>query len=321
MIDSDERPLFNDDVPFEDAQERLQAADLGDGLPLVPPTRRRLAAMLAGLGEPSEVRGSMPPLFGDLTAEDVAYQCVLAGCRPGVVPLVLTAAVASLEPEFNLLGVATTTGSAAVAMAVHGPISATLGLNASVNCLGPGNGANATIGRALSLVLRNIGGARPEVGDMATVGQPGKYTFCFAEAAESPFPTMPMRQGLGPTVSAVTVLGVSGTDEVLPDDDRSTPEAILDPVAVIMRASWATNGANRKPGLPNQVFILPPELAGQIAAAGWDLARIQKYLFDKGVAPSPAAIQPIVTGGPGVKMAYLPMWGGDSRPVTRVVPA
>lgn len=321
MLDSEERPLLPDAMPFEEAQERLAASGLADGLPLVPPTERRLAAMMAGVREPGTSRGLMPPMFGELLPEDVAYQCVLAGCRPGVVPLVMTAAAACLEPELNLLGVATTTGSAALAMIVHGPIAVSLGLNASINCLGPGNRANATIGRALALVLRNIGGAREETGDMATVGQPGKYTFCFAEAADPVLPTIAERRGLGRNASAVTVMAVSGTDEVLPDDDRDTPQSILGPMATIMRASMATNGAARKSELPHQMFILPPELAGQIVGKGWDLARICLHLYEEGVAPSPAAIDPIVTGGPGVKMAYLPMWGGGSKPVTRVVGA
>ena len=122
VLDTDLRPLVTEALPFDDAQARLEAAGLGDGLPLVPPTERRLAAMLAGVAHPGDSRGAMPPLFGDLIPEDVAYQCVLAGCRPGAAPLVLTAAMACLEPDFNLLGIATTTGSAAVAMVVHGPI-------------------------------------------------------------------------------------------------------------------------------------------------------------------------------------------------------
>ena len=102
----------------------------------------------------------------------------------------LTAAEATLEPDFNLLGIATTTGTACVALCVHGPIARQLDVNAGTNCLGPGNRANASIGRALQLCIRNIGGARSDTGDMATMGQPGKYTLCFAERNDGPFPTL-----------------------------------------------------------------------------------------------------------------------------------
>ena len=319
VLDPDLRPLFAETLSFEDAQARLEAAGLGDGLPLVVPTARRLAAMLAGVARPEESRGSLPPLFGELMPEDVAYQCVLAGCRPGVVPLVLTAATACLEDDFNLLGLMTTTGSAAVAVVVHGPIVASLGLNAGTNCLGPGTSANATIGRALSLVLRNIGGAREGVGDMATLGQPGKYTFCFAEHAGGPLPSLAARRGLDRACSAVTVLGVAGTAEVLPDEPRDTPQTILDPLARIMAAANSTTGAARKGTLPEQVFLLPPELVDLVVAAGWDVAAIQRTLHEKGVSAEPGDVHPIVTGGAGIKMAVLTLWGGGSRTVTRAI--
>ena len=116
----------------------------------------------------------MPPMFGDITPDAVAYQCVIAGCQPPELPVVLAAATAILEPDFNLLGIATTTGTACVALCVHGPIARKLGINAGTNCLGPGNRANASIGRALQLCIRNIGGARAETGDMnATRSLPG----------------------------------------------------------------------------------------------------------------------------------------------------
>ena len=311
-------PLFAENVTWEEAEARLAEEGLSDGLPSVPPTERRLLAMLGGR-DPRETHGFMPPLFGELTSVAVAYCCVLAGCRPDHLPVVIAAAKATLAPEFNLLGLMTTTGAAAVATLVHGPVVTSIGMNTGVNCLGPGNRANAAIGRAMSLVLRNIGGAREEAGDMATCGQPGKYAFCFAEAAPL-WPAIHERRGLARSTSAVTVLGVSGTAEILPLDDRDTPEDILAAVASSMAVAHVASGAAKQPERPEQWFVLPPELAGQIAAAGWDLSRVQQHLFAAGgakpFAPSPADIHPIVTGGPGVKMAYLPMWGGGSRTVT-----
>jgi len=314
-------PIVSDGTNWEDAQRILTEAELSDGLPLVPPTRRRLEAMVAGIGGRSESLGMMPPMFGDVTPDSVAYQCVIAGCVPAELPVMLAAATAILEPDFNLLGIATTTGSAAVALCVHGPIARTLGVNALTNAIGPGTRANACIGRALQLSLRNIGGARSDTGDMATMGQPAKFTLCFAERDEGPFPSFTERHGLGRDASAITVMGISGTAEVLPGDgEGATPEAILDPIVAGMRAEIVMSGQSRKKDRGEQVVLLPLELAEKIARHdGWNLKRIQHYLFQKGgdVAASPEAIHPIVTGGAGYKMAYLPIWGGGSQTVLR----
>ena len=313
-------PVVSEQTGWEAAQQALAEAELSDGLPLVPPTRRRLDAMVAGLSGRADSLGMMPPMFGDISPDAVAYQCVIAGCVPAELPVVLAATLATLEPDFNLLGIATTTGTAAVALCVHGPAVATLGLNAGTNCLGPGNRANASIGRALQLCLRNIGGAREGSGDMATMGQPGKYAFCFAERDDGPFPTLAARRGVPAGRSAVTVLGVSGTAEVLPGDgEGATPEAILDPIVEGMRAGVIMSSVHRKNERGEQVFLLPLEMAEKIARHGWDIARIQRHVFDtgQGVARAPEAIHPIVTGGAGVKMTYLPIWGGGSETVTR----
>lgn len=314
-------PVVDESTPWESAQQILTEAELSDGLPLVPPTRKRLDAMIAGVAGRADSLGMMPPMFGDITPESVAYQCVIAGCVPAELPVVLAAAQAVLEPDFNLLGIATTTGSAAVALCLHGRIARTLGVNALTNTIGPGNRANACIGRALQLCLRNIGGARSDTGDMATMGQPAKYTLCFAERSDGPFPTFTERHGLAKDESALTVMGISGTAEVLPGDgEGATPEAILDPIVAGMRAEIVMSGQGRKRERGEQVFLLPLELAEKIARHdGWDIRRIQQYLFDKGqdVASSPDAIHPIVTGGAGYKMAYLPIWGGGSQTVMR----
>ncbi|OJU44923.1 MAG: hypothetical protein BGN99_20550 [Alphaproteobacteria bacterium 65-37] len=299
----------------------LAEAELSDGLPMVPPTRRRLDAMVATESARDTSRGQMPPMFGDVSPAAVAYQCVLAGCRPAELPVVLAAAEATLEPGFNLLGIATTTGTACVALCLHGPIARKLEVNAGTNCLGPGNRANASIGRALQLVIRNIGGARADVGDMATMGQPGKYTFCFAERNDGPFPTLPTRRGFGRDASALTVMGVSGTAEILPGDgEGATPEAILSPIATAMRAEIVMSGIARKNERGEQVVLLPLEMAEKIVRHdGWDLGRVQRHLFDEGqgVARAPDAIHVIVTGGAGYKMSYLPIWGGGSETITK----
>ncbi len=314
-------PVFPETVAWEEAQAVLVEKGLGDGLPLVPPTEARLAAMLTGVAAPEKSYGQMLPLFGDLTAAAVAYNCVLAGCAPGALAVVLTAAEACLEPHFNLLGVLTTTGTPAVVTIVHGAQAESLGMNAGTNLLGPGNGANATLGRAIALVMLNIAGARAGIGDMATMGQPGKYGFCFPEGDDPTFPPLPFRRGFDETTSAVTVLGVSGTVEVLPSGGGETPEAILAPMAAAMTAvrDVASAGRLRDPG--EQFFLLPPELARQIAKKGWDLARMQSYLAAEvgDLVRAPEDIHPIITGGAGVKMTLLPLWAGGSLSVTRTI--
>lgn len=314
-------PVVDETTAWEAAQQILTDAELSDGLPLVPPTRRRLEAMVAGLNNRSDSKGMMPPMFGDITPEAVAYQCVIAGARPAELAVVLTAAEATLESDFNLLGIATTTGTACVALCVHGPIARRLDINSGTNCLGPGNRANASIGRALQLCIRNIGGARSDTGDMATMGQPGKYTLCFAERNDGPFPTLTQRHGLDKDANAVTVMGISGTAEVLPGDgEGATPEAILSPIVAGMKAALVMSSMSRRNERGEQVFLLPLEMAEKIAKHdGWDIPRIQRYVFETGdgIARAPEAIHPIVTGGAGYKMSYLPIWGGGSQTVMR----
>jgi hypothetical protein len=277
-------PIVAETTAWEAAQQILTDAELGDGLPLVPPTRARLDAMVAGIADRTRSHGLMPPMFGDITPEAVAYQCVIAGARSAELPVVLAAADATLEADFNLLGIATTTGTASVALCVHGPIARKLEVNAGTNCLGPGARANACIGRALQLCIRNIGGARSDTGDMATMGQPAKYTLCFAERGDSPFPTLTERHGLGKNVSAITVMGISGTAEVLPGDgEGATPEAILSPIVAGMRAAIAMSGMSRKNERGEQVFLLPLEMAEKIVKHdGWDIGRVQRYVFEQG---------------------------------------
>ena len=327
-------PLVAETADFDETQAMLAAAELSDGLPLTPPTERRLQAMLESVAELDRSHGLLPPLYGDLTPRAVAYQCVLAGCVPAELPVVLTAATACMDPSFNVLGLLTTTGTPAIATIVHGPIAAELDMNAGTNCLGPGTRANAAIGRAVSLVMRSIGGAREGSGDMSTMGQPGKYSFCSAEAPPNIYPGLTERQGLGEDADAVTVLGVSGTVEVLPLDDRDTPEAVLKPIAAAMIATSAASSAGRTRPPGQQVFLLPPELAAGVDKHGWSIGDMQTFLFEttfieipdvmsiqaaKPIAASPQDILPIITGGPGVKMTYLPLWSGGSSIQTRVL--
>ena len=270
-------PLFASDADWDAVQATLLEAELSDGLPAAIPTPARLTAMLAGC-DPLLSFGVMPPLLGEITAQAVAWCCVIAGCLPAEFPVVLEAAIGTLEPEFNLLGIQTTTGTPTVAAVVHGPAGTALGMNAGTNCLGPGNRANACIGRALRLALTNVGGARPLVGDMATMGQPAKYGMAFAEGVHSVATPLHVRHGLDPEEGAVTVIGLSGTLEVLPDDGAAAPEAVLRPALVAMQGARraSSGGRYREPG--EQFLLLPPEMADVIAKGGWGLDQAQAFL-------------------------------------------
>lgn len=337
IIERDEPlPVFREGVDWREAQAVLAALGYADGLPQIPPTARALAQMLEGVREPEHSYGLMPPMFGDLTPAAVAYCCVLAGCVPAELPVVLTAAEACLADNFNLLGLLTTTGTPAVAVMVHGPVAQALGMNAGTNCLGPGNRANACIGRALASVMRIVAGAVEGVGDMATMGQPGKYGFCFAEGEGGLLPPLAVRRGVAAGAGAVTVLGVSGTMEVLPLDNRDTGEAILTPVAAAMMTAGAVASAGRVREPGQQVVLLPPEVLTTLQNRGWGLGDIQAFLYEATAAAMPGLadvsaacplaagvddILPIETGGAGVKMTYLPLWAGGSRIQTRALRA
>ena len=319
-----EAPLFAPDTDWDAAQATLLEAELSDGLPAAIPTPARLTAMLAGC-DPLLSFGAMPPLLGEITAQAVAWCCVIAGCRPAEFPVVLEAAIGTLESEFNLLGIQTTTGTPTVAAVVHGPAGPALGMNAGTNCLGPGNRANACIGRALRLVLTNVGDARPLVGDMATMGQPAKYGLAFAEGSHSLATPLHARHGLDPEEGAVTVIGLSGTLEVLPDDGAAAPEAVLRPALVAMQGARraSSGGRYREPG--EQFLLLPPEMADVIAKGGWGLDQAQAFLqqesgTDWPIALTPSDIHIIIAGGAGVKMTCLVPWAGGTRSVTRRLP-
>jgi len=323
----DDALLFDDKHPWDDAQRQLMDAGFGDGLPPVVPTAVRVESMLRGMASHSV--GQMPPLFGELTPEAVAYCCLLAGCVPAELPVVLTAAAATLKDEFNLLGLQTTTGSPTVCVMVHGPIARELGMNAEANCLGPGNRANACIGRALQLVLRNIGGARPGTTDMATIGQPGKYVFCLAEGEHPLLPSLAHRRGIGGGTSAVTVMGISGTLEVLPTDPRTGAESILAAAVDAMHGARIGGAAGRETECGEQFLLVPSEVADGIQQAGWTLNDVQRFIHERSpqggsgkpwpLARNPGSIHCIAAGGSGIKMCALIPWGGGTDSVTLAV--
>jgi hypothetical protein len=222
---------------LEDEVEAAYARGWTDGLPVVPPTESRVLAMLAGTArEPSEVVAVVPPDLVPCTVEKVAVNAVLAGCLPEHLPVVLAAVEAACTDAFNVHGVLATTWSASPLVVVNGPVRRAVGMSSGGNALGQGNRANATIGRALQLVVRNVGGGRPGEVDRATQGQPGKYTSCFAEAEEdSPFE--PLARSRGVDGSAVTLFAGSGWWPVC-DQLSRTPGSLARSFAAALRGVW-----------------------------------------------------------------------------------
>jgi hypothetical protein len=242
-----------------------------DGLPVVPPTPERVLRMLRGTTrDPAEVIGQVPPDMGECTVEKVAINAVLAGCRPEYMPVVLAAVEAALMPEFCMHGLLCTTYFASPVVIVNGPVARRIGMNSGVNALGQGNRANATIGRALQLVVRNVGGGIPGGIDRATLGTPAKYTCCFAEdESDAGWQPLAQSRGVAPGRSAVTLFG--GGEIVGSFDQLSrTPESL----AASLAASLNVAGHPKKVRQHDALLVLSPEHHRVFQQAGWDRTRI-----------------------------------------------
>ncbi len=223
-------------APLEDEMEALFERGWSDGLPLVPPTERRVLAMLEGTRRrPDEVVAVVPPDLAPCTVEKVAVNAVMAGCKPEYLPVVLAAVEAACTDEFNIHGLLATTMPAGPVLIVNGPIRRAIGMNSGGNVFGQGNRANSTIGRALQLVIRNVGGGRPGEVDRATHGNPGKVGFCFAEDEEgSPFTPLSVDLGAPAGVSTVTLFPGEGPRCIVDQLSRE-PESLARSFAACLR--------------------------------------------------------------------------------------
>lgn len=315
----------------------LEERGLGDGLPVVAPTRERVDAMLGfAAGDPDEVLFTLQPRAGIVTRRVVAVNAVMAGCPPATFPVVLTALRALARPEVNLRGVNATTHPVAPMIVVHGEVVQTAGFNAGVGAFGPGNRANATVGRAVRLVLLHVAGARPGFGDAATHGQPAKYTFCAAENLEAtPWESYPMSLGID-APSAVTVHCGEGPHNVHDAEAAGDPQLILDKIASAMTSL----GQNNAPISQAEYFVvLGPEHAASIAERAMTRRDVSDYLFNTARLPawlfrrhfqelawaawmkavddeellpmtgSAENIRVLVSGGPGKHSLLVPSWG------------
>jgi hypothetical protein len=253
-----------------------------DGLPVIPPTEEAVMEMLAFAQlAPDAVIAIVPPDNAAVTAEKVAINAVMAGCLPEYLPVVIAALKAAVEPKFNLLAIQTTTNPVSPVVVINGPIRKALDVNSRRGCMGPGWRANATIGRALRLVLVNAGGCPPGEIDKAIHGMPGKYTFCFGELEEdSPWVPLHVERGFAPEQSTVTLFGGQGTQNIL--GMFRTPENLVHVLADGMRC-YGYNGYLRGNGTP--LIVLSPGHAAIFAQHGWDKARLKIELFERAQIP------------------------------------
>jgi len=259
----------------QDEHELMFERGWSDGLPLVPPTEERVLKMLAATTRsPAEVIGIIPPDNVPGTIEKIAINAVMAGCKPEYFPVVLAAVEAACLDEFCMHGVLATTYFSAPIVIVNGPIVDEIGMNWGHNVLGQGNRANSTIGRALQLVIRNVGGGRPGGVDRATLGQPGKVGFCFAEREhDSYWESLAVERGFRPDQSAVTLFAGGGVHPV-GDQKSRDPESLTRSLALTLR----TVRHGKIYGGTDALLVVSPENMRVFREAGWSKARFRQAL-------------------------------------------
>jgi hypothetical protein len=353
-VDVPEIRLTAESIELDDSPEAVDgyfaAQQWSDGLPVVPPTEERVRAMLGDVRRDSqESLGDMPPGWGQATVEKLAINAVMAGCRPAYFPVVVATIEALLDPAFNLYGVQATTHPVAPLVVVSGAYARTIEMNPGSGAFGPGNRASATIGRAVRLILLNVGGAWPGRGDMATQGSPAKYSYAIAEnEAASPWEPLRVALGFDHGDTTVTVFGGEAPHNVN-DHVSTTAAGILTNCADAMvpigsNVGWYFSQSQL-------LLVLGPEHAATVAQDGLSRADVQRFCYyqarrtlgkarlggmygiqdwprwmqvigDDGaplpLVPTPEDILVMVAGGPGKHSAVVPNCT-FSRAVTRKV--
>ena len=269
---------------FEQACENNQT----DGLPVFPPTAARVQDMLRYTDRrPDDVVGIVAPRNGVATVEKIAINAVMTGCRPQYLPVLIAAVEAMVQPDYNLYGRQTTTHPGAHLLIVHGPIRNELAVNCRQNVFGHGWRANATLGRALRLILINVGGNLPGVTDMATHGHPGRYSYCIGEDEEnSPWAPFHVDRGFAAETSAVTVMCAEGPHNVN-DMVSKTPQLFLGSAASTM-AHLGGNAVYRSSLKGEQMLVVTAEVAQWLAEKGWSKDDVRLHLYEKARQPGRA---------------------------------
>lgn len=305
-------------ITLSELEDEMEAGfDRGwsDGLPIVPPTQARVLRMLQGTTrDAQDIVAIVPPDLVEVTVEQIAINAVMAGCKPEYLPVVLAAVEASCNEAFNMHGLLATTYFSGPVLLVNGPIAKRIGMNGGANALGQGNRANLTIGRALQLVVRNLGGGRPgderRSGiDMAVLGSPGKVSFCFSEREDdSPFAPLSESRGIDPGVDAITVFAGHGPTAIV-DQISRTPESLARSMAGVLLTL-----AHPKLVIAfDAMLVVTPEHARIFADAGWDRERLTEELVELTTRPG----DELVRGAGGIEEGIHPGFAGSPVPKFR----
>jgi hypothetical protein len=265
-------------TPAPDPFETLFERGVTDGLPVVPPTRERVEAMVAGSGrEATELIALVPPNFGRATVEKIAINAVMAGCRPDYLPVVIAGVEAMSEDAFDLHGVSATTNFHSPLFIVNGPARAALDINCGRGAFGPGWRANATIGRALRLIVANVGGASARTMSMSTMAHPGRYTYCMGEnEEESPWESLAVEHGFAATDDTVALLAADAPLTIYDQRSRTAPD-----LCATIAASMAVLEHHKMTHWGDTLLVLSPEHATIIADDGWSKADVRRFLFER----------------------------------------
>lgn len=276
----------------EDELEACFERGWTDGLPVIPPSPLRIMRMLKDFDfDYQEVIGKVPPDNVPCSIEKVAINAVMAGCKPEYFPTVLASVRAALKDEFCMHGLLCTTYFSSPVMIVNGPVVRHIGMNNGINALGQGNRANATVGRALQLLIRNVGGGKPGGIDRATMGNPGKYTYCFAEDESDPeWPSLAMDRGYDRGDSVVSLFAGEGLQPIL-DQLSRTPESLSKSMAASLRSVAHV----KRFGMADAILVVCPEHRRVLREAGWSKEDLRRSLYDELMTPG-AELLPGVGG-------------------------
>jgi hypothetical protein len=280
-----------------------------DGLPVIPPTRERVERMIEATARPrGTLVAEVPPNFGRATVEKLAVNAVMAGCRPEYFPVVLAVVDAACDPRFNLHGQSGTTNATSPLVIINGPLRSRLGVNCAAGVFGPGFRANATIGRALRLVMINLGGTRAGEISMSTLGHPGRYTYCIGEHEEaSPWEPLHVERGHAPGQSTVTVFPGEGPFIINDHLSREAPQ-------LVASLGWSAAGVWNHKSFPlygHTLWVIGPEHAKTIGDAGWTKQDVKRHLFET-VQRRAGELEPGPDGAESGRLKTLGAWDPDA---------
>ena len=269
-------------APADDEFEFMFAQGLTDGLPVVPPTPERVLRMLQGTKRDAQAMVAVvPPNMGTATVEKIAANAVMAGCKPEYLPVVIAALEAVCTDEFNIHGVMATTWGATPCIVVNGPVRQRIGMNGGIQALGYGNRANATIGRALKLILRNVGGAKPGGIERAALGSPAKYTMCFAEGEEAnPWTPLHIERGFRADESVVTVFALEGPRGIA-DQISRTAKRVAASFGLALASVWHP----KTYPYGDVLLVICPEHVETLKHDGWTKADIRRRIQEVSARP------------------------------------